>query len=639
MHPSRAATTAAGPERAGARNHVVQFYDDDGFLLDAAVDFLAAGLADCESAVVIATEPHRAGSLSRLKAKGIDVDDARRDGRLTLLDARDSLSAIMDGTTPNARQFTVHIAEVFDRIQRDTGHPMRIYGEMVDLLWKDGNPAGAIQLEQLWNELATSGAFTVLCTYGMGNFVRHEHSQPFREVCRQHGQVIPTEQYQGDEDTRLREISLLQHRARVLETELGRRRELERALNHSVAARRRAEEALRASLAREQTAHTRVALVQAEADRAHQVTDEFLAVLSHELRTPLSAIVGWSHLIKTPGVDSATICRALDVIDRNVGRELHLIEDLLDVSRPAAGTLQVRADSVDLATIVSAALDSIGPAAEAKAIGLDMDVDPCGLLVAGDASRLQHVVWNLLSNAVKFTPKGGRVDLSLRQVDADAEIVVRDTGGGIAPEFLPHVFDRFRQASAGTARAHEGLGLGLAVVRHLVEAYGGRVRAESPGVGRGSTFTVRLPLRAAPADVAIDPVPGTGAMTSRTRVLIVDDNADARDLSQYILQRTGATVDTAASAVQALQLVEVQPFDVLVADIGMPNQDGYALIAAIRSHPQPRIRELPAVAVTAYAGDVYRAKVLAAGYDDHLAKPVNAADLAHAILRLRGAHP
>jgi signal transduction histidine kinase/ActR/RegA family two-component response regulator len=574
-----------------------------------------------------------------LKAKGIDVDDARRDGRLTLLDARDSLSAIMDGTTPNARQFTVHIAEVFDRIQRDTGHPMRIYGEMVDLLWKDGNPAGAIQLEQLWNELATSGAFTVLCTYGMGNFVRHEHSQPFREVCRQHGQVIPTEQYQGDEDTRLREISLLQHRARVLETELGRRRNLERALNHSVAARRRAEEALRASLAREQTAHTRVALVQAEADRAHQVTDEFLAVLSHELRTPLSAIVGWSHLIKTPGVDSATICRALDVIDRNVGRELHLIEDLLDVSRPAAGTLQVRADSVDLATIVSAALDSIGPAAEAKAIGLDVDVDPCGLLVAGDASRLQHVVWNLLSNAVKFTPKGGRVDLCLRQVDADAEIVVRDTGSGIAPEFLPHVFDRFRQASAGTARAHEGLGLGLAVVRHLVEAYGGRVRAESPGVGRGSTFTVRLPLRAAPADVAIDPVPGTGAMTSRTRVLIVDDNADARDLSQYILQRTGATVDTAASAVQALQLVEVQPFDVLVADIGMPNQDGYALIAAIRSHPQPRIRELPAVAVTAYAGDVYRAKVLAAGYDDHLAKPVNAADLAHAILRLRGAHP
>ncbi|HTD50432.1 MAG TPA: ATP-binding protein [Acidimicrobiia bacterium] len=382
-----------------------------------------------------------------------------------------------------------------------------------------------------------------------------------------------------------------------------------------------------------------MALVQAEADRAHQVTDEFLAVLSHELRTPLSAIVGWSHLIKTPGVDSATICRALDVIDRNVGRELHLIEDLLDVSRPAAGTLQVRADSVDLATIVSAALDSIGPAAEAKAIGLDVDVDPCGLLVAGDASRLQHVVWNLLSNAVKFTPKGGRVDLCLRQVDADAEIVVRDTGSGIAPEFLPHVFDRFRQASAGTARAHEGLGLGLAVVRHLVEAYGGRVRAESPGVGRGSTFTVRLPLRAAPADVAIDPVPGTGAMTSRTRVLIVDDNADARDLSQYILQRTGATVDTAASAVQALQLVEVQPFDVLVADIGMPNQDGYALIAAIRSHPQPRIRELPAVAVTAYAGDVYRAKVLAAGYDDHLAKPVNAADLAHAILRLRGAHP
>jgi PAS domain S-box-containing protein len=379
-----------------------------------------------------------------------------------------------------------------------------------------------------------------------------------------------------------------------------------------------------------------------EAEAANRLKDEFLSTLSHELRTPLTAIIGWSNLLIQGEVDIAKQPQALQTIARNAKSQGQLIDDLLEVSRIITGKLHLEFSPCQVHSIVDAALESIRPTAEAKGIRFEASFESGVGPVSGDPDRLQQVVWNLLSNAVKFTKRGGVVHVGFQRHESNVEIVVSDTGEGIRPEFLPHVFERFRQADGSTTRVHGGLGLGLAIVRHLVEIHGGSVRAESAGEGKGATFTVGLPLLV-PQDRTAKPPEGLGqtlievkppqdsAPLDGLRVLVVDDEPDARELFTIMLRRCGAHVVTAASATEALEYLESWKPTVLIADIGMEGEDGYALIRKVRALPKERGGEIPALALTAYARTEDRLRALSAGYQVHLAKPVDRSELAAAV--------
>ena len=625
--------TVASHVRTGThRDHIVQFYESDDYLSTAVAAFLGDGLKAGQPAIAIATPSHRQAFQARLQHNGFDLDRLRETGQVLFLDARETLSAFMDGVQLDPRRFRAYIGGMLESTL--AGRTARAYGEMVDLLWQDENVDAAIQLEDLWNDLAQAHSFSLLCSYAMGGFYKEAHADRFQDVCRAHTHVIPAESYTqaAGEDGRAREISRLQQRARSLEAEIAQRQKLERALRDALADRQRAEADRERLLAAEKAAR-------ADAETANRLKDEFLAVLSHELRTPLNAILGWAHIVRDPQTDEATIRRALDVIQRNATLQVHLIDDLLDVSRIITGKLQLTLDRVNLATVLTGAVDSVRPAANAKSISLELEVDRSARFVKGDAGRLHQVVWNLLANAVKFTPDRGRIGVRLDRAGAHAQIVVNDSGQGIGQEFLAHVFERFRQADTSSTRQHSGLGLGLTIVKYLVEAHGGAVAVASPGEGLGATFTVTLPLTSR-GIVAVDQAglaesshrPRASAPIERARLLVVDDEADARDLLKHMMERAGVTVETATSAGEAIRLLSSGSFDLLLADLGMPGQDGYALIAAIRSLPDPTVRRIPAIAVSAYAGHNDRAIV--AGYDDYVQKPVDAARLEAAATRL-----
>ena len=376
-----------------------------------------------------------------------------------------------------------------------------------------------------------------------------------------------------------------------------------------------------------------------EAEDANRTKDEFLAILSHELRTPLNAMLGWAQLLRSGVMQPDVQKRALESLERNARAQAQLVEDLLDISRIISGKLSIKSEPVDLAVVVGAAVDIVRPGATSKQIRLGVAVErDSEILVTGDADRLQQVVWNLVSNAVKFTPTGGRVDVEVRRDESNAQIIVRDTGEGIDPAFLPYVFERFRQADNSRARKHGGLGLGLAIVRHLMESHGGTVRADSAGVGQGATFTLTLPIHAMASRTA-GPAPDTGisadVVLTGARVLVVDDQHDARELVRYLLEERGAQVTTATSAGDALHELADRRFDVLVADIGMPEQDGISLIRAVRSLPDTRGGRMPAIAVTAYATVRERDEALRAGFNWHLAKPVEPDQLIAAVAAVR----
>jgi signal transduction histidine kinase len=366
-------------------------------------------------------------------------------------------------------------------------------------------------------------------------------------------------------------------------------------------------------------------------ERANRVKDEFLATLSHELRTPLNAVLGWSQLLLGPDLPADAQRKALESINRNARSQAALISDILDVSRIITGKLRLDVHQVDLGNVVRAACEALQPAADAKGITVRTAIEGQPALV-GDPDRLQQVVWNLLSNAVKFSDRGGRVDVDVRRVNSHVEITVKDDGQGIAPEFLPRVFERFLQADSSSTRTQTGLGLGLAIVRHLVELHGGTVAAESAGPGRGATFKATLPVRAvveplgAGEHVAADrmaggpPVP-MGCLAG-LHVVTVDDQEDARLLIRTVLERYGARVTLCSSADEALVAVPATRPDLLLADIGMPGMDGYELLRRLRALPDAHARRMPAIALTAYGGERDRAKSRGAGYCQHLAKPI-----------------
>ena len=388
-------------------------------------------------------------------------------------------------------------------------------------------------------------------------------------------------------------------------------------------------------------------LARNEAERANRLKDEFLATISHELRNPLNAILGWSHMMRLGNLTPANAERAVETIYRNAKSQAQLVADLLDVSRIISGKLRLDVRTVDLISIVNAAIDSIRPPADAKGIRLQTILDPGAGPISGDADRLQQVIWNLLTNAVKFTPKGGRIQVKVHRIESHVEIVVNDSGVGINKEFLPYVFDRFRQADASTTRIHGGLGLGLSIVHQLVDLHGGTVTVSSEGEGKGATFTIKLPFVGVVSTNketdAVSPAQSEEILSftdlpslEGLKVLVVDDEADTRELIGEVLKECGSVVITSPSAADALVALEQHKPDVLITDLGMPDEDGYALISKIRALPSERGGQIPAAALTAYARAEDRMRVLRSGFQFHLPKPVDSAELVTVVASLAG---
>ena len=623
----------------GEQEHFVQFYETDTFLLDSLKGFIGAGLNAGDGCIVVSTQANREGLDERLRAHGVDVERARAAGQYVTLDAGDTLSKFIVDGSPEPLRFADTIGGVITRVSEGRQR-VRIFGDMVALLWADGNRAAAVRLEELWNGLQEIHPFSLFCAYPMRGFGGEGLDGPLGEVCSAHARVIPAESYTslaGDEE-RLRAITLLQQKARTLEAEIAERKRLHRQLQAELAERDRL-------LARAQAAR-------AEAEKANRLKDEFLATLSHELRTPLTSVLGWATMLRTSRLDEKTSARALEIIERNAKAQAKIVEDVLDVSRIITGKLRLDVRPLELGPVIQSAVDIMHPTAKAKGVRIRATIDPSAGLVAGDPARVQQVIWNLLSNSVKFTPKGGSISVQLLRAGSHVRVVVRDTGQGIAAEFLPYVFDRFRQADMTTTRQQGGLGLGLSIVRHLVELHGGQVSAKSAGEGRGSTFTIDFPLMDACANVPVGteeiplraPCAEEGATEASDvppsleglKVLVVDDERDGRALVATILENCGARVRAASSAQEALVALEEFAPDVLVSDIAMPEEDGYALMRRVRALKAERGGRIPAVALTAYAREEDRMRALLAGFHIHVTKPPNPNELVAVIGSLAG---
>ncbi len=399
--------------------------------------------------------------------------------------------------------------------------------------------------------------------------------------------------------------------------------------------RKKAEEKLAQLLVRERSARS-------DAEKANRLKDEFLATLSHELRTPLNAVLGWARMLKSGRLDNESLIHAIEVIEKNAWAQKRIVEDILDVSRIITGKLQLHLGPVDLLAVINAALDAVRPALEAKDIKIKVYHEEGLLIIPGDADRLQQVFWNLLSNASKFTHSGGAVSVRVSKDGAYAQIQVSDSGPGIAPDFLPHVFERFRQADGSTTRTHGGLGLGLAIVRHLVELHGGLIGAENVALGSGALFTVKLPLPSSEFSLVVLPATTspeddlTDVDLMDWRILVVEDEPDALDLITIDLTEHGARVHGVTTAAEALALLKSQPFDLLISDIGLANTDGYNLIKQVRTKEGQKGHHIPAIALTAYARTQDRIRAIAAGFNTNVAKPVEIRELVTVVKCLTG---
>ena len=450
------------------------------------------------------------------------------------------------------------------------------------------------------------------------------------------------------------ERKLVQEDVRLAKTELERRveertaelRDINTRLQGEITVRTLAQQQAAELLHREQAARLMV-------ESANRSKDEFLAILSHELRTPLNAILGWAEILQSGEVSRAEVKEGIEIIERNARSQARLVEDVLEVSRIICGKVRLNIAPLDLEAVVDAAFTSARPTASAKGLALTREIVAADRMVPGDPDRLQQVVWNLLTNAIKFTPRGGQVGVRVRLLDREAEIQVKDTGIGIKEDFLPYVFDRFRQSDASTTRSHGGLGLGLSITRHLVEMHGGTVTAESAGEGRGAVFTVLLPL-STPSAVdtgSSEERPPTQPERAGTtaasalpsladrRVLVVDDEADSRRLLVHLLNRAHATVREADSVPAALAVLQEWPADVLISDIAMPGENGYSLLRRLRQSSLVEWRTLPAIALTAFARAEDREMAMAAGFQMHLAKPFQPLALLTAVATLASVEP
>jgi signal transduction histidine kinase/CheY-like chemotaxis protein len=376
---------------------------------------------------------------------------------------------------------------------------------------------------------------------------------------------------------------------------------------------------------------------QDRAESANRVKDEFMAIVSHELRTPLNPILGWSQLIREGKLSGVNLKKALEAIERNAKLQSELIDDLLDVSRILRGKLSLNWEVVNLSLVVNSAIETVRLAAEAKSIAIHLNIDRAIAYVRGDSTRLQQVVWNLLSNAVKFTSEGGQIEISLSAIDSHFQLKVQDTGKGIAAEFLPYVFESFQQGDASTTRRFGGLGLGLAISRHLIELHGGKIWANSPGEEQGATFVFELPMLKISPPTTIPKKSfreDTNCNLENIKILIVDDEYDTREFLDFFLSSQGAKIQTVESVAEAIFCLNYKTFDLIISDLGMPDRDGYDLIQYVRSLPFEKNRNIPAIALTAYAAETTRDRVLQAGFQKHLSKPTDSSELLHAIVEL-----
>jgi len=577
--------------------HLVQYYEEEGFLYDRVTDFMSDGLRGSDAAVLIATRAHREGVESRLVRRGVDLSHLTAGGRYHALDARETLSRFMVDGTPDPQRFATTIGPVI-RTARSGDRRVFAFGEMVALLWAEGNRDAAIRLEELWNDLARRETFALLCAYPISHFDDAGYAKPFADINAAHTWVTPAESYSVVEaDERNRAIATLQQKAAALEAESKQRAVLEVALRSKI-------DEL------------------AEVDRRK---DEFLAMLGHELRNPLAPVTTALQIMRIHESEPSRVARSREIVERQIEHMTRLIDDLLDVSRITRGKIELREQPLLLSSVIERAIESARPLIDERGhrVALDLPTEPVTFLA--DPARLGQVFANLLNNAAKYTDVGGRIWVRAGVEGNELVVGVKDDGPGLTKELRAHAFDLFMQGPQTRARARGGLGIGLTLVRRLVELHGGSVDALSEGPGRGAEFVVRLPLR---LPAVADGAPPTAAIASsgpRRRILVVDDNVDAAEALGELLRDYGHEVATAHDGPQALDHVRLHRPEIVLLDISMPEMDGYEVARRIRG--ELGLGDALLIALTGYGEDRHRRLAREAGFDQHVTKPVDASKL------------
>jgi signal transduction histidine kinase/CheY-like chemotaxis protein len=577
--------------------HLVQYYEKEGFLYDKVTDFMSDGLRATDAAILIATRAHRDGVESRLLRKGVDLTQLTAGGRYHALDARATLSRFMVDGRPDPHGFANTIGPVI-RTARGGDRRVLAFGEMVALLWAEGNRDAAIQLEELWNDLARRETFALLCAYPITSFDDVGYAKPFADISAAHTSVTPAESYTIVEaDERNRVIAALQQKAAALEAESKQRGALEAALRSKID----------------------------ELAGVDRRKDEFLAMLGHELRNPLAPVTTALQIMRIHENEPSRVARSREIVERQIEHMTRLIDDLLDVSRITRGKIELREQPLLLSAVIEQAIESVRPLIDERGhrIALDLPSEPVTFLA--DPARLSQVFANLLNNAAKYTDVGGRIWLRAG-VDANQIVVgVRDDGPGLTNELRNHAFDLFTQGPQTRARARGGLGIGLTLVRRLVELHGGTVEALSEGPGKGTEFVVRLPWRLPPVAEGAPPAVPQGATGPRRRILVVDDNVDAAEALGELLRDYGHDVATAHDGPRALDHARLHRPEIVLLDISMPEMDGYEVAKRIRE--DLALGDAFLVALTGYGEDRHRRLAREAGFDQHVTKPVDASRL------------
>lgn len=572
--------------------HFVQFYEGDNFLLTSLGGFIGVGLAAGDSCIVVATKAHRDGLEKQLQADGFNMVVARASGQYVSLDAAETLSKFVVDGSPEPGLFVAVVEEIIARAAQGKRR-VRIFGEMVALLWADGNQQAAIRLEEFWNKLHETHPFLLFCAYPMNGVGGEALVEPFSQVCTAHSRVIPAESYTAltDPDDRLRAIIQLQQQAKSLQAEITERKEAEEKLI-----------------------------------QANRRKDEFLAMLAHELRNPLSPILCAIQLLRQIGPAEPRLEQARDVIERQAQHLTQLVDDLLDASRITLGKIRLRKEKLELMSVIGRALETSRPLIESRNHSLSFSLPQEPLRLEGDMTRLAQVVSNLLNNAAKYTGRGGHIWLTAEREGAEIVLRVRDNGPGIPATLLPHIFDLFTQAERSLARSEGGLGVGLALVRSLVEMHGGHVEAFSAGPGQGSEFIVRLPMLPMLAEAARETslaksVAAGSAPKTLRRILVVDDNVDSAECMALLLRQSGHEVQLAHDGLTAIEAAQTFHPQVVLLDIGLPELDGYEVARRLREHPE--MGKAILIAITGYGRAEDHRLSKQAGFDHHLVKPVD----------------
>jgi PAS domain S-box-containing protein len=693
----------------GESEHFVQFYENDEFLIESVSSFVGAALTDNQSGLVIATAEHRQAIQRKLLACGVDVSEATEAGRYVVLDASETMSTFMVDDMPDAHLFNETIGSILANLSQG-GRRIRAFGEMVALLWAEGNRDAAIRLEELWNELGKRHTFALFCAYPIAGFDHESHATPFDGICSCHTRVIPTESYaaNGDVDERLRMIAILQQKAQSLEAEIDHRAAAQKVLArrereladffenateglHKIGAdgtilwANKAEydslgysaeeyigrsitefhvdaEVIADILQKLQTGQTlencparlrckngsikqvlinsnacfedgefaytrcftRDVTDQWQAEQALREADgrkdAFLATLAHELRNPLAPIGNALELLRVNQANEPVAIEAMEIMERQLRQLTRLVDDLLDVSRITRDKIELRTDRIELASVIKNAVETSRPLIDSAGHELIVKLPNRPLFVNADAARMAQVFSNLLNNSAKYTERGGRIEIEAQQLAGEAVVTVRDNGMGISCEALAYVFDMFRQVDRSLERSQGGLGIGLTLVRRLLELHGGTINAQSEGPGKGCEFVVRIPMAAESTGTSTSQ-PAGKLSPPKQRILVVDDNKDSGDTLSLLLRLKGHDVRTARDGLEAVDLTAEFTPHVILMDVGMPKMNGYDATRRIRELPCGR--DILIVALTGWGQSEDVQRSADAGCSAHLVKPVD----------------